>query len=162
MVNTKTQGGLNVRKSRISRMLPAMMLAILAVSVYAENQPKALKNWPAGKSPREIGKRVAEHFVTTPHTNFGRPEPTTFITYPESVAWYGALTFAQVSGGKDLTTKLVKRFDPLFGAEASFIPEPKHVDLTVFGVVPLQIYIETKEQKYLDLGKRLADAQWEN
>ena len=143
-------------------MLPVLMLAVLVAIVNAEDHPKEFKKWPARKSPQEIGKRVAEHFVTTPHTNFGRPEPTTFITYPESVAWYGALTFADVSGDKDLTTKLIKRFEPLFGPEASFIPEPTHVDLTVFGTVPLQLYIETKEQKYLDLGKRLADAQWEN
>jgi len=34
------------------------------------------------------------------------------------------------------------------------------VDLTVCGAVPLQIYIETKQQKYLDLGKSMADKQW--
>ena len=143
-------------------LLPLLVFAAFATISNAEDRPKEFKKWPAGKSPREIGTRVAEHFVTTPHTNFGRPEPATFITYPESVAWYGALTFTSVSGDKELTNKLVRRFDPLFGPEASFIPEPTHVDLTVFGVVPLQIYIDTREQKYLDLGKRLADAQWQN
>jgi unsaturated rhamnogalacturonyl hydrolase len=39
---------------------------------------------------------------------------------------------------------------------------PDHVDRTVFGVVPLEIYIQTKEARYLDLGKSLADKQWEN
>jgi unsaturated rhamnogalacturonyl hydrolase len=151
-----------VRESLKTWIVGTMVLAMLVLNAAAENQPKEFRSWPAGTSPQEIGDRVAEHFVTTRHTNFGRPEPTKFITYPESVAWYGALTFAQVSGGKELTSKLIKRFDPLFGEEASFIPEPKHVDLTVFSVVPLQIYIETKEQKYLDLGKRLADAQWDN
>lgn len=139
------------------------LLAILFVSctAYAQ-QLKEFRNWPAGKSPQEIGKLVTEHFVVTPHTNFGRPTPTTFITYPETVAWYGALTFAELSKDKELAEKLIHRFEPLFGAEASFIPEPKHVDLNVFATVPLEIYIQTKEQKYLDLGKRLADAQWEN
>ena len=151
-----------MRKLAISFMSVALLVGTAGMSASAENQPKEFKNWPAGKSPREIGKRVAEHFVTTPHTNFGRPEPTTFITYPESVAWYGALTFARVSSDKELTAKLIKRFDPLFGPEASFIPEPKHVDLTVFSIVPLQLYMETKDEKYLDLGKRMADAQWEN
>jgi unsaturated rhamnogalacturonyl hydrolase len=142
-------------------LVPAIPL-LLALSAGAEDQPKEFKHWPAGKSAQEIGKRIAEHFAVTPHTNFGRTTPPTFITYPESVAWYGALTFAQLSSDKELTAKLMQRFEPLFGSEASFIPEPKHVDLSVFAIVPLQIYIETKEQKYLDLGKRLADAQWEN
>ena len=132
---------------------------ILTVSAMAQ---KAFTKWPAGTSPQEVGKRVAERFAATPHTNFGRPAPATFITYPESVAWYGALTFAELSHDKDLTKRLIERFDPLFGAEAKMIPDPIHVDLTVFGIVPLEIYIQTKEQKYLDLGKGMADKQWDN
>jgi rhamnogalacturonyl hydrolase YesR len=50
----------------------------------------------------------------------------------------------------------------LFGAESNLVPQPDHVDKTVFGVVPLEIYIETKQQKYLELGKSIADAQWED
>src|SRR5215469_17642340 len=154
-------GGVTVPRNKRCWFL-GIIVIIAAANVVRAQQPKEFKNWPAGTSPQEVGKRVAERFVVTPHTNFGRPEPATFITYPESVAWYGALTFTSVSGDKELTNKLVRRFDPLFGPEASFIPEPTHVDLTVFGVVPLQIYIDTREQKYLDLGERLADAQWQN
>ena len=138
-----------------------LMLCIVASALPAQAQ-KEFKKWPTGDSPQEVGKRVAEHFVTTPHTNFGRPAPPTFITYPESVAWYGALTFAQLSGDKDLTAQLIHRFDPLLDTESNLVPKPTHVDLTVFGVVPLQLYIETKEQKYLDLGQSMADKQWEN
>jgi unsaturated rhamnogalacturonyl hydrolase len=36
------------------------------------------------------------------------------------------------------------------------------VDYRVFGVVPLEIYLLTKDTKYLDLGLSLADKQWEN
>lgn len=125
-------------------------------------QDKNLGNWPAGTSPSEIGKRVADHFVSSPHTNFGRPGAPQYITYPEAVAWYGALTYAQLSGDKDLSTRLMQRFGPLFGAESNLVPVPDHVDRTVFGIVPLEIYIQTKGTKYLDLGKSMADKQWEN
>src|SRR6266568_5385551 len=73
--------------------------------------------WPAGASPQEIGKRVAEHFVATSHPNFGRTNPPNYITYPETCAWYGALTFAKLAGDKEITAKLVARFEPLFGEE---------------------------------------------
>jgi unsaturated rhamnogalacturonyl hydrolase len=36
------------------------------------------------------------------------------------------------------------------------------VDFRVFGVMPLEIYLQTKDEKFLALGKSLADAQWEN
>jgi unsaturated rhamnogalacturonyl hydrolase len=136
--------------------------SLLAFATLAASPQKQFTNWPPGKSPQEIGKRVAERFVSQPHSNFNRPGPPAHITYPESVTWYGALTFAQLVRNKDLTTRLIARFDPFFTSESNLIPVPDHVDSTVFGAVPLQIYIETKQQKYLDLGKQLADKQWED
>jgi unsaturated rhamnogalacturonyl hydrolase len=137
------------------------MLCSIATSLQAEQ--KEFRKWPAGTSPQEIGKRVAERFAASPHSNSGRPVTSSpYIAYPESVTWYGALTFAQLSGDKDLSARLVKRFDPLLAEDAKLIPQPTHVDLSVFGVVPLELYIETKEKKYLDLGKDSADRQWEN
>ena len=127
-----------------------------------KNPIKEFENWPKGVSPEEIGKRVAERYANGPHTNFGRPTPPAHITYPETCTWYGSLTFAQLTDDKDLTAKLTARFDPLFGDDSKLIPNPVNVDSTVFGAVPLQLYIETKQQKYLDLGKSMADKQWDD
>src|SRR5271154_6623375 len=143
----------------------SVLVSIIALAVFSAPKLRPLKefsNWPAGTSPTEIGKRVADRFAAGPHTNSGKTTPPDHITYPESVAWYGALTFAQLSGDKDLTARLIRRFQPLWGEESKMIPQPTHVDLTVFGIVPLEIYLETKEQRYLDLGKSMADQQWEN
>jgi unsaturated rhamnogalacturonyl hydrolase len=113
-------------------------------------------DWPEGTSPAEIGKSVAEHFVVSPHQNPAK------IVYPEVCAWYGALTFAQVTGDKDLQAKLITRFDSLMTpAGSSLVPERRHVDDEIFGVVPLEIYIQTKQTKYLDFGKTFADRQWD-
>src|SRR5271169_3558911 len=120
-------------------------------------QTRDFSNWPPGSSPLEVGKRVAEHFVRGPHQ-----EPTR-IGYPETCTWYGALTFAQLSGDSDLTARLIARFEPLMTpAEAKLIPPERHVDSSVFAAVPLEIFIETKQLKYLTLGKATADRQWEN
>ncbi len=116
--------------------------------------------WPKGTSPVEIGRRVAERFQATPHTNFGRPSRPTSITYPETCAWYGALGFAQLSHDEALRKKLIARFEPLFGPEADLIPTAEHVDPSVFGAVPFEIYIQTRETRYLSIGKTIADRQW--
>jgi rhamnogalacturonyl hydrolase YesR/catechol 2,3-dioxygenase-like lactoylglutathione lyase family enzyme len=113
-------------------------------------------NWPAGMSPTEIGKRVAEHFVKSPHQDMRH------IIYPEVCTWYGSLTFAQLTKDKDLTDSLIKRFDPLFGPEAGMIDRAPHVDQSVFGALPLQIYMENKDPRYLELGQGFADRQWAN
>jgi len=114
--------------------------------------------WPTGMSPQEVGKRVAEHFVISPH------QYTATIHYSEVAAWYGALTFAQLAHDEALQAKLIQRFNPLMpgGAEASRIPTRHHVDDSIFGIVPLEIGLETKDARYLDDGKAWADRQWEN
>ena len=133
------------------------LLALLPLRLSAQ---KDFTQWPAGSSPREIGKRVAERFVGLPHRLTTNQAEQPYIDYPESVTWYGALTLAQLSGDAGLTSQLIQRFDPLFGDDDKLIPVPKHVDLTVFGAVPLQIYIENKGEKYLEIGQAMADKQW--
>jgi unsaturated rhamnogalacturonyl hydrolase len=132
-------------------------VALLSLTLPAAAQTNYFTDWPAGTSPAEVGKRVAEHFVISPHAD---PK---HIVYQEVCTWYGALTFAQLSGDKGLSAKLIQRFDPLMTpAEAHLIGKDRHVDFTVFGTVPLEIYLQTKDPKYLDLGKSFADRQWEN
>ncbi|MGC1418136.1 MAG: glycoside hydrolase family 88 protein [Candidatus Acidiferrum sp.] len=154
----------NSGSKRITYFQAAVVLlsAVAFHSSASMAQQKEFKKWPAGSSPREIGRRVAERFVSSPHTNFSRNTPPAHITYPESVAWYGALTFAKLSGDKDLSARLISRFDPLFTTESALVPPPVNVDSTIFGSVPLEIYIETKQKKYLDLGLSLADKQWQD
>jgi rhamnogalacturonyl hydrolase YesR len=129
--------------------------------------------WPQGKSPAEIGKRVAEHFVIQPHGNpaHGNPanpsppnppaaNPPKNIVYPESCAWYGALTFAALTHDTDLTRRLTDRFAPFFTNEADLLPTRLHVDPSAFGAVPFELYIETHDPRYLTIAKPIADRQW--
>jgi unsaturated rhamnogalacturonyl hydrolase len=119
-----------------------------------------LGSWPPGSSPLEIGKRVAEHYAESPFGNFGRTAPPKSITYPETCTWYGALTFARLSGDTTLLAKLIRRFEPLLKERKDVIPVPDHVDLTVFAAVPLELYIQTRDRRYLDIGEEMADKQW--
>lgn len=144
-----------------SFILTLLIIALAAGINSAQSvSEKYFDNWPAGQSPVEIGKRVSDRFIESPHFNYGFTGFPKFIYYPEVCAWYGALRFAEASGDKEIRDQLIARFEPLFGSEKNLIPIPNHVDNTVFGAVPFELYIQTKEQKYLDLGRILADAQW--
>ncbi len=138
----------------------ALLLPAAAITVAAQTaQQDYFSNWPQGRSPQEIGKAVAEHFVTSPHQH----SPGT-IFYGEVGTWYGALTFADLTHDTALRDELIKKFDPLMpgGSEANLVPKRDHVDDFIFGSVPLQIYMETKDKKYLDYGLWYADRQWED
>lgn len=132
-------------------------MAMLWASQPVHAQKKEFSEWPAGKSPREVGKKVAERFAASAHLRDNT------IIYPEVCAWYGSLTFAQLSGDKDLSRRLLDRLDKLMTpAEAKLVPTQRHVDYSVFGTVPLEAYIETHDKKYLDMGLAIANRQWEN
>src|SRR5579884_2598871 len=125
------------------RKLLSLGATILCACLVASAQVKEFTKWPAGSSPTEIGNRVAERFLSGGHPNFGRSTPPASITYPEVCTWWGTLTFAQLSHNQDLTNRAIKRFDKLMDEESNMIPKPVHVDATVFGSVPLEIYIQT-------------------
>jgi unsaturated rhamnogalacturonyl hydrolase len=165
-VFTSTVQGMGVQKDaagylaipRLKNSTHALMAAQLAASEM-ERQPGAdvFANWPAGTLPSEVGRRVAENFVVRP---FQRP--AAFIIYPEVCAWYGSLTLAALTRNADLQQRLVHKFDPLFTPEGSKNISPDaHVDYRVFGTVPLEIFLQTKDQRFLDLGRGIADKQWE-
>lgn len=140
-----------------TRWMSFCLFACVAILPVAAQQ-NYFTNWPAGRSPQEVGKRLAEHFVVMPHQ-----EPTT-IHYSEVGTWYGALTFAELTRDTSLRDRLIKRFEPLMpgGAEADRIPKRDHVDDSIFGIVPLEIAIQTHDKKYLDFGLTFADRQWDH
>jgi len=79
-------------------------------------------------------------------------------------AWYGALTYAQLTHDDALRDALIKKYQPLMpgGTEADRIPQRHHVDDSIFGIISLEIAIQTKDAKQLEIGKGWADRQWEN
>ena len=125
----------------------------------------AWNDFPADARPQEVGTRIVNRFLQTPHTRFGNPraeKAPTYITYPDACAWLGALWFAEATHNTPMTDALVARFEPLFSTEKHLLPRMNHVDHNVVGAVPLEIYLQGKGgDAYRELGMRYADSQWE-
>lgn len=131
---------------KIRRILLQLMITCLPLASYAQQE---FRNWPKGTSPEEIGQLVSKRFVEVPHPNFdGNPTPPNEITYPETCAWFGALRYADVTRNRELLKQLEERFLPIFGPERRLQPLPDHVDHTVFGIIPLQLYMQTHNEVY--------------
>ena len=114
---------------------------------------------PPGRSPQEVGKALAEHFVTSPHQHTRH-----HLITAKSAPGTARSPSPQLTHDTDLRDRLIKKFEPLMpgGAEAARIPMRDHVDDSIFGIVPLEIAIQTKDKKYLDYGLSFADRQWDN
>jgi unsaturated rhamnogalacturonyl hydrolase len=138
-------------------------IGLLANAGCQTSPPKntSFKQWPAGASPQEVGKRVAENFVVR-KLDFETNPRREYVIYPEVCAWYGSLTVAQLTQDEDLKKRLIGKFDAVVASPTNRISAAPHVDYRVFGVVPLEIYRQTQDPKYLELGKKFADLQWQN
>ncbi len=139
-------------------------------------------NLPEGTDPKVVGARIVDNYLKRDILC-----NRSGIIYPEVCAWYGALTFSQLAADTVRNDKLIKRFDPILALpfddsqvvenaqqQSKPLPpgtvQPKtftpriapnpHVDFRVFGVVPLELYIQTHSPAYLTLGRKIADAQW--
>ncbi len=123
-------------------------------------QSRYFSDWPAGKAPDEVGRRVADNVLARKFDFETNPRRKVLI-YPEACAWYGALTLAKLSGQTNLLARGVDRYDRFLTPEgAPHLSTNAHVDYRVIGIVPLQIYLETLDRRYLESGLALAEAQW--
>jgi rhamnogalacturonyl hydrolase YesR len=131
-------------------------IMILGLAGAATAQKKEFTNWPPGMEPVEVGKKIVQNML--PRWIPTKPS----VHYAEDSTWYSALEFAKLTNDQAMTDALVKRFDPWRTEEGQqkLISWQRHVDHAIFGIVPLELYIRTKDPKYLELGKKLADQQW--
>ena len=129
----------------MKKLLVLSLLLLAVVGLNAKTKEYDLKHWPEGKSPLEIGTRIANKFLNTAHSRYGNthPEtPPTQITYPDVCTWLGGTWFAEVTKNDQLFSRFEARFTPLFDKEANLQPKPNHVDNNVFGSVPLELYLQ--------------------
>ncbi len=146
----------------------ALILIISSINqVSAQVKDYDLKKWPAGKGPDEIGIRLTQEFLDSPHkrSSGNRPgvdysAPPLVINYPEVCTWLGGIWFANVSRNVELLNSLEKRLSVLLEKENQLVPPPTTVSNSIFGAVPLEIYLKTKNKKYFELGMTYAEKQW--
>jgi unsaturated rhamnogalacturonyl hydrolase len=136
--------------------------AALVSPLLAADSPQYFAAWPSGKDPATVGKRLAANFLPRQFRfETDRNKVREGVIYPEVITWYGALTVAKLTGDTDLRDKLVAKFERFHTDEgAKRINPSEHVDYRVFGALPLEIYLQTKDPRCLALGLEKADAQW--
>lgn len=132
-------------------------LVMLFTLQCATAQKNALSNFPQGYTPEEVGRRMAYRFVTEKHAlHVGK-----WIGYPETFYWNGSIRYAALADDKSLMSLLQRRFEHLFNEEKHLQPIMNHVDVNMFGSLPLWLYEVTGDNRYKDLGMRYADTQWQ-
>lgn len=120
------------------------------------------------KDPVAVGKRICEHFLTCVPEAFkpkGYDGPGVYgkglyVHYAVVSLWTNALDFARRCGDTALERRLTEKFEPFFGEKKDKCNPANHVDYSVFGALPLEIYLHNGDRRALELGLHYADTQW--
>src|SRR5690554_1771652 len=118
---------------------------------------RELNKFPKGYTPEEVGLILSERFVPSDHFLHRNQ----WIHYPEVCAFLGSLRFADATQNDTLLEQLQDRFEVFFTTEKDKLPPKDHVDMNMFGCLPLEFYKITGDKRYFDLGIPYADSQWE-
>jgi rhamnogalacturonyl hydrolase YesR len=138
----------------------ACAVCLILTSLSGAAAENHFSDWPEGTSPKLIGTRATERFLKTLKSRADSGKKGE-IRYQDIVAWYGALTFAKANGQPELTKVLIERATPLLNEETYQIPPPNHVDRNVLGALAAEVYLQSDNQRALELARNFADIQWQ-
>ncbi len=144
-------------KGSTRRQLLQAGLAGLTVAPGVQAAAAGLGAWPQDAAPQRVGTRLAENLLRREHFLY----PNQTLHYAEVVTWLGALQLAGRLKDTALLTRLAQRFAPLMAPGHPLVPPANHVDFSVFGVLPLELYRQTGDARLRMLGLSFADAQWD-
>lgn len=118
--------------------------------------PKVFRSWPDQKSPEKVGQKVSEEIL--PRLKIDRKR----VHYCEDAMWVFMARYASKTKDETLMAKVIGQFDNMLTPEGeALISWERHVDHSIFGIVPLELYTQTQDPRYLAMGKKVADRQWE-
>jgi unsaturated rhamnogalacturonyl hydrolase len=90
----------------------------------------------------------------------GKSNDHSSVHYAEACAGFGAVRLAGLVNDYPSIIKLSERYKKVI--DAGVVNTANYVDANVYGILPLELYIQTKEDIFLNQGLFLADAQWKN
>lgn len=135
----------------------AVFVIILLASPASFSAQPDLKNWPEKAIPQSVGDLVAHRFLNTVEMDKLHP-----YVYPAICTWFGAIKFASAMNDTELRQQLIDRFEQQYTPQIAALAGDSHVDHSMIGSVPLEIYLHARRSKDLETGIQLADAQWAN
>ncbi|MBR1575491.1 MAG: glycoside hydrolase family 88 protein [Bacteroidales bacterium] len=128
----------------------------------------SFRHLPPEADPVRVGDAIAAQFLSTDPAAYA-PEGydgtfaygwDKYVTYPVLSLWINALEFAHNSGNDSLQTALISCFEPFYGPRKHQRSVNNHVDHSIFGALPLEIFVLTGDERARDLGLSYADRQW--
>lgn len=127
--------------------------AVTASTTSAESSQALAHLVPSAKA---IGIQLANRF-NRQQLKFNSVANLPGDGYKSACEWYGSIAIANLTDNHQLLNSLVAKFNPLKHNFVSAMEGGEaHVDRYIFGMVPLEIYMQTGDKSYLPLGTQVA------
>ena len=112
--------------------------------------------FPDGADPRVVGRQVANDLLRRISTARGGS------TYSEACTAQGALEFSGLVRDAELRQKLVEAYASTMATKVQqqMTSTGIGVDKHAFGIIPFEIFLQTKDPAYCVFGKTLVDNEW--
>ena len=116
--------------------------------------------WDESNSPEIVGRKVTDDIFTRAEFMMNISDHCAAIHYAEACAAFGAARLAGLLKDSTTLARLSERYIKVI--DDGIINTANHVDANVYGILPLELFIQTKDEVFLRQGIELADIQWED
>jgi unsaturated rhamnogalacturonyl hydrolase len=116
--------------------------------------------WKERQSPETVGRMIIDDLFTRVDLMMYISEQCTGVHYAEACVGFGAARYAGLTNDSSTIAKLSKRYMKVI--DDGIVNTANHVDVNVYGILPLELYMQTREKKFFDQGIDLANLQWKN
>ncbi len=116
--------------------------------------------WPDEKSPEKIAHLVTEDLLSRQEFMMYETPDVRGVHYAEACTAFGA---ARLAGFLDDTATMERLADRYMEVITDSIENTaNHVDVNVYGIVPLELFMQGQDSIFLQQGMNLADIQWQD
>lgn len=134
---------------------------ILTVSLSSFSYAQSIeKFWTIEKSPEVISKLVIKDLLSRSEYMMYNTEDVTAVHYAEVCTAFGAARIASLLNDETILTQLSERYMKVI--TDSIENTTNHVDANVYGILPLELYMQNQNPVFLKQGIDFANQQWEN
>jgi unsaturated rhamnogalacturonyl hydrolase len=114
--------------------------------------------WPAGKSPATVYRLITGDLLSRNEFMMYRTEQVRAVHYAEVCTAFGAARIAGWLHDTSTLSRLSERY--LRVLDEGIENTANHVDANVYGILPLELFQQTGNNRFYKQGIGLADGQW--
>jgi unsaturated rhamnogalacturonyl hydrolase len=140
----------------------SLAITVVLLSLFGCRSGRSMKEISPDEriSPLVVGKLLSQELFSRQEFMMYVTDAITTLHYAEVCAAFGVTRFAGLTGDNAVIYKIADRYRNV--TDSGLISIIGHVDVNVYGILPLELFLNTGNTEFLEEGIRLADLQWQN